>query len=172
MAALGGALSELTKTYNWEQSGTMSPQTAAELFTRIVEDYYNSECVATEETVPTPYWDESTDLDDEEPTETQSWYGIFDGTFIETVENFVIAGFLAYAGSPSAAVAFLTIAPKFRLAWKTGNLGGIIRIFVDAADYGTVDTYSETDGVLERDFAGDPELSEHMVMQVLESVPV
>lgn len=132
--------------------------------------YYDS-TGACEADVPTPYWDEATDLDDEAPAETQSWYGIFDGTFQETVENFVIAGFIAYTGNIGGAVFFLTIAPKFRLAWKTGDLGGIIRVFVDAADQGTVDTYSPTEGVIERDYVGDPDLTEHEVLIVLEEVP-
>jgi len=121
--------------------------------------------------VPTPYWDDESDLDDQEPSNEQAWYGIFDGTFQETVENFVIAGFLASSGDIGAAVTFLTIAPRFRLAWKTGDLGGVIRVFVDAVDYGTVDTYSATEGVLEQDYIGDPDEDEHTILMVLEEVP-
>lgn len=124
-----------------------------------------------DEPVPTPYWDEATDLDDELPASTQTWYGIFDGTFQETVENFVIAGFIAATGEIGGAVFFLTIAPKFRLAWKTGDLGGIIRVFIDAADAGTVDTYSPTEGIIERDYVGDPEVEEHEILIVLEDTP-
>jgi len=121
--------------------------------------------------VPTPYWDDQSDLDDEETPEEQPWYGIFDGTFQETVENFIIAGFVAYAAGPGAAVRFLTLAPAFRLAWKTSDLGGIIRVFIDGADAGTVDTYSATPGVLEVPFVGDPENEEHEILMVLEEIP-
>jgi len=121
--------------------------------------------------IPTPYWDETSDLDDQESPAEQPWYGIFDGEFHETIENFVIAGFLAYSGQIGAAVTFLTIAPKFRLAWKTGDFGGVIRVFIDALDAGTVDTYSDVEGTLEKDFTGDPDLDEHRILMVLESVP-
>lgn len=121
--------------------------------------------------VPTPYWDEATDLDDQESADVQSWYGIFDGTFQETVENFVIAGFIAYSGQIGAAITFLTLAPRFRLAWKTGDLGGIIRVIIDGADAGTVDTFSATEGVLEKDFVGDPGESTHTILQILEELP-
>lgn len=124
-----------------------------------------------DEAIPTPYWDEAQDLDDEAPASTQTWYGIFDGTFQETVENFVIAGFIAATGEIGGAVFFLTIAPKFRLAWKTGDLGGIVRVFIDAADAGTVNTFSETEGIIEQDFVGDPDLEEHEVLIVLEELP-
>lgn len=121
--------------------------------------------------VPTPYWDDQSDLDDQDTPAEQPWYGIFDGEFHEVLENWLIAGFLAYSGQPGAALTFLTIAPRFRLAWKTGDVGGIIRIFIDGTDAGTVDTYSDTPGVIEQDFIGDPEVDEHQVLMVLEEVP-
>lgn len=121
--------------------------------------------------VPTPYWDDQSDLDDQENPEEQQWYGIFDGTFQETVENFIIAGFIAYSGQIGAAITFLTLAPRFRLAWKTGDLGGIVRVIIDGADAGTVDTFSATDGIIEQDFVGDPEEENHSILMYLESVP-
>lgn len=121
--------------------------------------------------VPTPFWDDSSDLDDQETPEEQEWYGIFDGTFQETVENFVIAGFIAYSGQIGAAITFLTLAPRFRLAWKTGDLGGIIRVIIDGTDAGTVDTFAAVEGVIEQDFVGDPDLDEHEILMVLEEVP-
>lgn len=123
------------------------------------------------EGVPTPYWDDQSDLDDQEPPEDQQWYGIFDGTFQETVENFIIAGFIAYSGQIGAAITFLTLAPRFRLAWKTSDVGGIIRVIIDGADVGTVDTFSAVDGVLEQDFVGDPDEDEHTILMVLEETP-
>jgi len=126
---------------------------------------------AGETGVPTPYWDDTSDLDDQAPVDEQVWYGIFDGEFHETLENFAIAGFLVYAGNIGAAITFLTLAPRFRLAWKTGNLGGIIRVIIDGAEAGDVDTFSEEDGVLEREFIGDPEEEEHSILMYLLSVP-
>lgn len=148
----------------------MTPEAAAELMTGIVLSYFESACV--DEQVPTPYWDEATDTDDEMSALEQIWYGNWvEGEFVESVGTFLIAGFVAYAATPAAALFFLTIAPKFRLAWRTGSLGGIIRVIIDAADYGTVDTFSETPGVIYRDYVADPDLEEHEVIQVLEEPP-
>lgn len=126
---------------------------------------------AGEAGVPTPYWDDASDLDDQEPVGEQQWYGIFDGTFQETVENFVIAGFIAYSGQIGAAITFLTLAPRFRLAWKTADLGGIIRVIIDGADAGAVDTQGDDNGIIERDYVGDPDVENHSILMYLESVP-
>jgi hypothetical protein len=164
-----GALSDLASPWNYQKWGTLTPEETAEYMAAMLVDFGETGCGDT--SVPTPYWDEDQDLDDQEPVETQTWYGIFDGEFHETVENFVIAGFLAYSGNIGAAISFLTIAPRFRLAWKTGNLGGIIRVIIDGADAGTVDTFSAVDGIIERDFVGDPDEDEHRIITYLESVP-
>jgi len=100
------------------------------------------------DSVPTPFWDEAQDLDDEEPAATQTWYGeVTDPDapadeldFIENAAIWVITGFIAYAGQIGGAVFFNTIAPRFVLAWKRGDIGEVIRVVIDAADYGTVDT--------------------------------
>jgi len=164
-----GALSDLASPWNYQQWGTLTPEETAEYMAAMLVDFGAEPC--GDATVPTPYWDEATDLDDQEADEVQAWYGIFDGEFHETVENFVIAGFLAYSGNIGAAISFLTIAPRFRLAWKTGDLGGIIRVIIDGADAGSVNTYSETEGVIERDYIGDPDEEEHRIITYLESVP-
>lgn len=163
-----GAAQQLAYSYNWYQWGDMLPDEAAEAFREIVDQApYN----LVESGVPTPYWDDTSDVDDEATPETQVWYGIFDGTFQETVENFVIAGFLAYGGCLGCAIKFLTIAPAFRLAWKKGDLGGIIRIFIDGADAGTVDTFDTVESVLEKDYVGDPEMETHEILMYVESLP-
>lgn len=167
-----GALQPLRDARNWYQWGEMTPDEAADAWSAIIDDAeaanYEAICEAG---VPSPYWDDVTDLDDSLPPSEQTWYGIFDGTFQETIENFVIAGFIAYSGQIGAAITFLTLAPRFRLAWKTGDLGGIIRVIIDGADAGTVDTYSAVESVIERDYVGDPEEEEHNILMVLESVP-
>ena len=162
-----GALSQLEMHNAW--IGTPEEQALAVARASLLKDIIYAG--STGGGIPTPYWDDSSDLDDEEPESEQQWYGIFDGTFQETVENFVIAGFIAYSGQIGAAVTFFTLAPRFRLAWKTGDLGGIIRVIIDGADAGTVDTYSATEGVLEKDFVGDPEEEEHSILMILEDVP-
>ena len=157
--------------WNWEQLNDtdLDPQTCADVAYEIYVKYLHS---ADLQETPTPFWDTPQDSDDELPADEQPWYGIFDGSFHETLENFVIAGFIAASVQVGAAITFLTIAPKFRLAWKTGDVGGIIRIFIDSADAGTVDTYSASPGVLEKDFVGDPDNDEHLILMVLESLHV
>lgn len=166
-------LHTLTDEDAWQQfEGGMSREDAAAAAAAIWQDaMLRAQTETCDTSVPAPYWDQVNDVDAEEDTTTQTWYGIFDGEFHETLENFAIAGFLAYAGCVGCAIKFLTIAPAFRLAWKKGNLGGIIRIFIDAADYGTVDTFAAEDGILEQTFIGDPELEMHEILMYVESVP-
>jgi len=169
LGIFNAAILQTTYAWNYEQVNDtdLTPdETAAMCYDIMIEYFQAASC---ETGVPTPYWDDEENADDEEPIEEQGWYGIFDGTFRETVENFVIAGFVAYGAGIGAAITFLTIAPQFRLAWKSGNLGGVIRIFIDAADMGTVDTNAPTEGIIERIYVGNPELTEHTVLMVLES---
>jgi len=173
LGVLMGAVEVLRSEFNWYQWGTLTPQEAADTWHEIIvqayEDSFDSSC--TVGGIPAPFWDTPADADDQLPEEEQVWYGEMEGeTFVETLENWAIAGFIAYSGQVGAAVTFLTLAPKFRLAWKTGDLGGIVRVFVDAADAGTVDTFSAEDGILEKDFVGDPEEEMHSILMVLESV--
>lgn len=122
--------------------------------------------------VEAPYWDDEADADDELPPDEQPWYGVLiDDTFQATIENWVIAAFVAYAAGPGAALTFLTLAKSFRLALRKHDLGGIIRVFVNAADAGTVDTYSATPGILEVDYVGDPDEDEQQILLVLEEAP-
>lgn len=168
-----GLLYTLTQEDAWQQyEGGMSREDAAAAATVIWDDAMaRAETESCDTSVPAPYWDDESDVDAEEDTVTQIWYGIFDGEFHETVENFVIAGFLAYAGCIGCAIKFLTIAPAFRLAWKSGNIGGVIKMFIDGADAGDVDTYSADDGIIERDYVGDPEMEMHEILMYVESLP-
>jgi len=166
-----GALLPLTDPNAWRQFGTLTPEEAAAAYAQIIEDGLPgqlNQCPSDD--VPAPYWDDAEDSDDVLPPTEQDWYGMYDGDFLATLTDWAIAGFIAYSGSIQGAIAFLTIAPQFRLAWKTGDVGGIIRIFIDTADQGTVDTYSASPGVLEKDFFGDPELEEHQIIMVLEEL--
>lgn len=176
MAVIGGALSELTKPYNWEQVGTMTPDEAAELMTSILLGYYNSECGDSD--VPTPYWDEDTDVDDHEPADMQNWYGYVTDpeaapgelTFFENAAIWAMTGFLAVATwevGAAPAILFHTIAPRFTLAMRRGDVGEIIRILVDGEEAARVDTSSAAPGeVVRAPIVGDPTLSTHELMIV------
>jgi hypothetical protein len=105
--------------------------------------------------VPAPFWDEDSadDSDDTAPVDDQPWYGqivLIDGnlTFVENAFIYVVAGFIAYAGLPTAAVSFIPIARNFVVTMKSNPLGGIVRFLADAVEIGRVDTYAAADGIV------------------------
>lgn len=167
-----GALLDLAEADNWQQYGTLTPEEAAAAYAEIIEAGLPgqlNECPSTD--VPAPYWDDAEDSDDEAPADDQPWYGHAEGTtFVEELAIWGITGFIVYSGDIGAAIAFRTLAKQFVLAWKTGDLGGIVRVFVNAADQGTVDTYSAEPGVLEKAYFGDPEEDEQDILLVLEEL--
>lgn len=145
-----GALSQLQQRGTWQ--GTEADKTEAiGLATNLLELFTTPVC-----DVPAPYWDaeNADDADDSAPRTNQIWYGELlsppEGlTWREQVGYWAITAFLAIAATPAAAIAFTVLAKRFVLAWQTHNLGGIVRVFVDASEVGTVDTYSVEDGVVE-----------------------
>jgi hypothetical protein len=174
VAAVSGALLPLTKAYNWELFGTVTPEQMA---TAMMEMYFNwlsSECTEGD-TIPTPFWDDATDLDDQETPALQQWYGeavdpeapADEITFIENAAIWIITGFIAYSGQIGAAIFFNTIAPRFTLAWKKGDVGEIIRVVIDSADYGYVDTNPlATDEIISLDILADDSLSSHDILLI------
>jgi hypothetical protein len=106
--------------------------------------------------VPAPYWDEESgdDTSTVAPIDDQPWYGqivIIDDrlTFVENAFIYVVAGFIAYSGLPTAAVSFIPIARQFVVTVKSDPLGGIVRFLADAVEIGRVDTYAAADGVID-----------------------
>lgn len=148
-----GALKDMCFEYNWYKSGDLETWEASEAFRLIIQQApYN----LTPADVPAPWWDEDSadDADDEMPKDAQPWYGqivIIDDnlTFVENAFIWAVAGFIAYAGLPGAALSFVPIARKFVVTVKGNPLGGIIRFFADAVAIGEVDTYSPTDTAME-----------------------
>ncbi len=155
-ALLMGAVDRLTQEWAWYKNGTMTQAEAAAAWQAIIDDAYArsmADICATD--VPTPFWDEESgdDSDDSASIEDQPWYGqlvLIDGnlTFVENAFIYVVAGFIAYAGLPTAAISFIPIARNFVVTFKSNPLGGIIKFFADGVAIGQVDTYSATDGVV------------------------
>jgi len=83
--------------------------------------------------------------------------------FVESSAIWTLAGLLAISTTPLAAIAFLTVAPKFVIAMRTGDLGGIIHIYVDGIEAAVVDTHNDTAGVIETILVGDPDTDTHQI---------
>jgi len=165
LAVVLGALDQLLLPSTW--IGDVDAIQEAQDRAALLKDMFGNPLSCAGSEVEPPYWDSVTDVEDEATPETQTWYGQYvSGTFTEVLENWTIAGFIALSGNPAAAVAFLTIAPKFRLAFKTGDIGGIVRIFIDAEDMGTVDTFAGSDGIVTFDVVADPDISPHEIILV------
>jgi len=175
LSIVGGALSELTKAYNYEQSGTVTPEETSEFMTAMLARWYEEQCGGEVDGVPTPFWDEASDVDDAEPEATQTWYGEVDDpeapagelTFTENALVWGFTGFLAFSGVPGAALLFHTIAPSFVLAMRGGDFGEVIRIIVDGEEAARVDTTGQAGEVIEIPIAGDSALSLHEIIMIL-----
>ena len=167
LGLIEGAAQELLDEWRWYQWGSLTPEEAVDAWNDIILASYEE---ALDQSVPTPYWDEDDDLDDEETIADQTWYGevadpslVPDGTtFVENLQIWTFAGLLAIAGAPGAALSFITIAPKFVIAMRQHNVGNIIRVFVDAAQAAEV-TDSGDGSVVEIPVVADPSLSTHQI---------
>lgn len=110
--------------------------------------------------VPAPYWDDDEDVDDDAPPEDQDWYGMVTNpsapadelTFVENAVIWIFTGFIALVLAPAlpagvaAGLAFRTLATRFTLAFRRGDIIEQIRIVIDAKDYGNVNTGDVAEG--------------------------
>lgn len=168
-----GALLPLIDPDSWLKYGSLTPEECAQFALDMIWQAYEPESQVC--TMPTPFWDDAPDLDDQLPDDIQPWYGeVVDYTappyeldFVENAGIWIITGFVAYAGGLGAAVAFQTIAPRFVLAWKANDIGEIIRVVIDAADYATVDTGTVAPGdIIQLSVLPDPDLETHDILLV------
>lgn len=131
---------------------------------------------------PAPYWDDDEDVDDEAPVEDQDWYGMVTNpdaapgelTFVENAVIWIFTGFIALVLSPAlpagvaAGLAFRTLATRFTLAFRRGDIIEQIRIVIDAKDYGTVNTGDVAEGAtIEVDVNGLDEADFHDILLVV-----
>lgn len=132
-----------------------------------------------EREMPAPYWDSDEDVDDEMPVEEQTWYGMVTNpaaaadelTFVENAVIWIISGFIALVlvealpAGVAAALAFRTIATRFTLAFRRGDIIEQIRIIIDAKDYGDVDTSTVAEGeIIEVNVDGLDEAAFHDIL--------
>lgn len=179
------AVSALTDEWRWYQSGSMSPAEAAAAWEAILDDIWlniaDEVCPDAQDSVPTPFWDEDTEVDDQADVDEQSWYGYVtdpeaDPAELDFVENAAIwamTGFLAAATwelGAAPAILFHTIAPRFVLAMRRGDVGEVIRILVDGEEVARLDTTDTGVGdVVEVPIVADPSITaghDLMIVQV------
>jgi len=171
-----GAAQALTYEWNFYQWGALTPAEAAEAWRVIVQEApYN---LLTSSKIPTPFWDDDADVDDEAEPDEQTWYGTVSDPeappdeldFVENALVWIFTGFIAAATlevGAAPAILFRTIAPKFLIASKRGDLGEIIRIIVDGEEAARVDTSPYAPGeVIRTPIVADPDLAEHNVVIV------
>lgn len=170
-ALVVGVLWTLTLEWNWQQFETgIERDAAATRWTQMLQDALDvaaTENICPTYTVGTPYWDDATDLDDQADAADQPWYGHVEGdTFIEDAAKFVIAGFLAKAVSPQAAVLYHTFERKFRLAWMTGGQAGFAQVFIDTLLAGEFDLSGDAGVIVEQPFVVDELEDGHDILVV------
>jgi len=181
-AVVVGVLYTLVLEWNWRQfEGGLTADEASARWLIMLDEAL--ERAATTNTcfgldVPTPYWDENTDVDDTAAQDVQTWYGTVTDPeavpaeldFIENAAIWAFTGFLAVATlevGAYPAILFNTIAPRFVLAMRRGDVGEVIRILIDGEDSVTVDTSSAAEGdVVYQEIIADPELSTHDIMLI------
>lgn len=176
LALVMGLMMTLADPNAWVQfEGAIEREDAATRWQEMIDQAYaDAELACPVTTVDTPYWDDETDVDDEEEIEDQPWYGQVEDpavapdelTFIENAAIWAFTGLLAVATIPEAglapAIAFRTIAPKFVVAIRTGDLGRIIRLFVDGNEAARV-TDDGSGDVVEMQIIADPGIEEHQI---------
>jgi len=171
-----GALDQLVLYASWD--GDDDAKLLASMRAATLKEFI---ATAIPITVPTPYWDEDTEVDDQAESPVQTWYGSVDDpelppdelTFTENALIWVMTGFVAAASWEvgfAPAILFHTIAPKFYLAMRRGAIGEVIRILIDGADAVTVDTSSASEGdVINVPIVADPAITtghDIMLLQV------
>jgi len=170
LGVLMWAAEQLTKPENWYDWGSYSPQDAADAWEAIVEQAYEDSLTGTcggSTNVPTPFWDDVSDVDDEATPEEQTWYGYVTDldtapstTFVEDALLWTFTGILAVGVDPGLAIAFHTVAPKLMVAIKSDPVA-VIRVWFDDILQGEYTDSDATDGIINAVAIGDPALDGH-----------
>ena len=176
-ALMMGALEPLTHEWAWYKNGALTETEAAQAWQDIIDAAYDaslvSPCRGTTD-VETPFYDDATDVGTNEPADTQTWYGTVTDALapaaeLDFVENLLVWGFtglLAVGVSPAVAIAFNTVAKKFVIAQRAGDIPEIIRIVVDGVDMPQVDTTGRSGEIIETACVGNPANDTHQIYVV------
>jgi len=177
LGSLMGAVELLQEARNWYNWGSLTTDEAADAWQEIILQSYDDSleqpnCAGSDS--PAPYWDTAEDVDDSLPVSSETWYGEVadpdagpeDLEFVENAAIWALTGFIAYSGQIGAAIFFHTIAPRFVLAFKAGDVGEVIRIVIDSADYGTVDTTDHAGEIIRKPILPETSETGHDIMLV------
>lgn len=164
-----GVLLALCDPENFVQfDGGISTETTAEIFREaLIDALVSSESAC--ELMPSPYWDDATDNEESEPETEQVWYGavtdwlapVDELNFEQNAALWVLTGFVAYAAGVGAAIFFRTTAKRFIIAIETTDVAEIIRVVVDAAEFGIDTTGVAAGTIIEQEVVTDPDVTEH-----------
>lgn len=136
-----GALDQGMTPATWE--GTDEERVLALNRVMLLKDIIGMADVAVLSEVLAPFWEDD-DGDDAEiqlPPDEQPWY--------EELSHWIVAGFLAVTFTPAAAVFYISTIKPARIAFRGRRYGAVVEILLDGILHDTVDTYSETDSVIE-----------------------
>lgn len=140
-AAFYGALTELSRWWNWDTGGDQEEaKRIATYWRKLLYIGISDDCDNGQDEDDAPFWDDIT-----------SAAGAGAGTRwgYEDIADWAITAFLAVAGSPGAALFYKTTVPKARIAFKSHDLGAIADVFIDGIFAFAVNTVSTVPGVTE-----------------------
>lgn len=156
LGAFMGALWPLANPEAWQQYGDMTPEESAAMIQDILWSVMLAEDVCR--IAETPYWDTAANVDDTLPAGSETWYGQIvalatlrtdpELTFLDNLGIWLVAGFIAYAGLPGAAIAFVPVARRFVLYFKSSPTGAIVNILADFLHIADIDTYAVEDKIM------------------------
>jgi len=158
--------------------GGISPETTAEIFRDALLDALTLTEISCPVMVDAPYWDLATTADDQAPSDEQVWYGAVTDwlapadelNFEQNIALWLLTGFVAYAAGVGAAIFFRTTAKQFVIAVEGQDVGEIIRIVVDSANY-HIDTTGRAGEIIEQVVVADPDLEEHDIYVIKGEFP-
>ena len=166
------AVDQLILPSTWQ--GTHDEKVVALNRAVLLKDLLTVPVSAPASDVETPYWDDASDVETSEPVDSQVWYGeVTNPTapaaeldFVENALVWIFTGLIALATPElgfAPAIAFNTIAPKFLIAQKAGDIGEVIRIIVDGQDAASVNTTGHAGEIINTPILADPTLDTHQI---------
>lgn len=140
-----GALSLLSRNANWDTDDDALLTTTQYRVNDLLNLFLNP-------IGSPPFYDGEQDVDEVTDAE-YPWY--------EKVSDWVITAFLAVTTTPGAAIVYKTTIPQIRLAFRTGDLGAIVRVLLDDLEIWTGDTNAPVQGLLEANLDLEAFAAEH-----------